>query len=94
MEVRKYTNDLNQQEVEDLGSVLGLYKKTFNKTSPQTIHKDTIEAWLKKQDDVIKNCGTTTWRALAKGFQAVKQHGYVEKIQRGKYSFFMLAICS
>ena len=60
--------------------------------SPQTIHGDAIEAWLKGQDNVIGTCGTTTWRALAKGFQAVEQHDFVEKIRRGKYSFSMLAI--
>ena len=90
--MKKYTNDLNQQEVEDLGSALGLYVKTFNRTSPQTIHGDTIKAWLNRKDNVIKTCGSTTWRALAKGFQAVEQHGCVEKIRRGNYSFSTLAI--
>ena len=85
-EVRKFTDDLNQREVEDLGLALGLYKNTFHKMSQQTIHGVTIEAWLKKQDNVIGTSGTTTWRALAKGFQAVEQHGCVEKIRRGKYS--------
>ena len=90
-EVKKYTNVLNQQEVKDLGLALGLYITTFNTMSPQTIHGATIEAWLQKRDNVIKTCGTTTWRALAKGFQVVEQHGCVEKIRRGKYSFSMLA---
>ena len=86
--VRKYTDDLNQQEVKDLGLALGLYRNTFHKMSPPTTHDDIIEAWLKRKDNVIGICGTTTWRALAKGFQAVEQHGCVENIRRGKYSSY------
>ena len=53
--------------------------------SSETFRDDMIDAWLQKEDDVLKR-GVPTWETLAKALRdrTVNQVGVAEKIETEK----------
>ena len=71
---------LPKESVIQLGLALGLsYRKLQNmKQYPD----DMVDAWLRKEDDVLKKSGAPTWRLLIAALREIQQEGIAQDIEK------------
>ena len=68
-EVRGYLLDLTQTDIHNLGLTLGLYHRNLKSMrDTDTFRDDMIDAWLQKEDQVLKQ-GVPTWETLVKALR-------------------------
>ena len=83
-EVANYLRALPNDEVTHLGLALGL---TYRKLkSMQQCPDDMVDAWLRKEENVLEKSGRPTWTSLVKALRGIRQEGiaqYIEKIKIG-----------
>ena len=75
-----------QADIHSLGISLGLYHRHLkDMRSSETFRDDMIDAWLQKEDNVLKR-GVPTWENLTKALRdrTVNQVGVAEKIETEK----------
>ena len=82
-----YLYNLGKSDVKTLGLLLGLNLITVSNTfegSSQKIYLDSIlEAWFRKQDDVLQK-GCPSWRVLVVALEdkQLRQNGIAAEIRR------------
>ena len=68
-EIKKYLLDLTQTDIHNLGLTLGLYHRHLKSMRDSgTFRDDMIDAWLQKEDQVLKR-GLPTWETLVKALK-------------------------
>lgn len=74
--------DLDYRHIYNLGLALGLRRNKLIDKDKSTLLDDVITAWLRKEDDVIKQ-GVPTWKNLVKALRnrRVGQNGIADKIE-------------
>ena len=85
-EVTEYLLDLKEADIHHLGLALGLYYDRLKSGSgSETFLDDMIDAWLKKEDSVIKR-GVPTWETLVKALRhrRVNQTEVADRIETEK----------
>ena len=86
LEITNYLLDLGPTEIYNLGLTLGLnHRHLKSMQSSDTFREDVIDAWLQKEDQVLKK-GVPTWKTLVKALKdrRVNQIGVAEKIETEK----------
>ena len=83
--VEKVISDLTPQQVFKLGQELGLYRSTLKKMPQEDIHRDMVQAWLTKMDDVPDVGGDPTWRSFARGLAELRLWGPVDIIRESEW---------
>ena len=72
--VRKYLENLSDENLIELGEALGLSYPKLRKMKP--LLNEMVAAWLNRQDKV----GETTWSTLVKALESVGQKGIANTI--------------
>ena len=86
LEVTDYLLDLGKTDIHNLGLTLGLHHRHLKTMGDsETFRDDMIDAWLQKEDQVLKR-GVPTWENLVKSLRdrRVNQAGVAEKIENDK----------
>ena len=88
-EICRYLTVLSQQNILDLGMVLGISYpnlKDYKQSAPQQFLYEVVAAWLRKQDFVIEKGRTPTWHNLVKALRddTVRQNGIADDISKDK----------
>ena len=86
LEVTNYLLDFGQTDIHNLGITLGLYHRHLRSMrDSETFRDDMIDAWLQKEDQVLKR-GLPTWKTLVKALKdrRVNHIGLAEKIENEK----------
>ena len=81
-EVANYLRTLPNGEVTRLGLALGLtYPKLKN-----MLHcpDDMVDAWLRKEENVLEKSGRPTWTSLVKALRGIGQEGIAQDIEKVK----------
>lgn len=64
---------LTNQELIDVGVALGLDYIRLKNTNTESLFQDMVHAWLREDDNVLKESGSPTWMSLVK---ALEQKGF------------------
>ena len=86
LEVTNYLLDFGKTDIHNLGLTLGLqHRHLKNMGDSDTFRDDMIDAWLQKEDQVLK-MGMPTWETLVKALRdrRVNQTGVADKIEKDK----------
>ena len=84
VEIKKYLSKLSKYQVTELGLHLGLsYRWLSDRERSESYRNDVVDAWLKRQDNVLKVC-PPTWRNLVEALRKVKQNGIASEILADK----------
>lgn len=79
-EVAGYLQALPKEVVVQLGLALGLsYRKLQN---IQQCPDYMVDAWLRKESDVLKKSGPPTWRSLIAALRKIEQEGIAQDIEK------------
>ncbi len=73
--------DLGKPQIVKVGVSLGLYYENLYDLNSDDIPHNMVHMWLIKQDNVIKESGTPTWRSLIKALQDNDFNGNVHYIK-------------
>ena len=81
-DVAQYLSELDIGQIRKLGLALGLhYSNLKNMKSPLD---DMVEAWLRKDDSVLKRSGPPSWKSLVTALEAISSTGIAEKVRKDK----------
>ena len=78
-DVTQYLTDLEPAQILRLGGALGLHYPNLKKM--QTPLEDMVEAWLRKDDNVLERSGPPTWKSLVKALETIGNIGIADKIK-------------
>ena len=81
-EVLHFLNELDTQELLELGGELGLDPIKLNRIPSQELPRRISISWIQEQDHVKETSGTPTWRSLAKAMRQVGANGTADKIEQ------------
>ena len=81
-EITQYLNDLNNEQLVNLGGALGLHFPTLQRM--KDLPNDMVAAWLLRQEDVLKTSGEPTYERLAKALGEIGQNGLAKDVREQK----------
>ena len=87
LEVTNYMLDLQQNDMYNLGIVLGLNQPRLkDMKASDTFRDDVIAAWLRREDQVNER-GVPTWKTLVTALRhpRVNQNGVADKVAKEKH---------
>lgn len=76
--MQKSLKELPSLAIKNLGCALGLSYTKFDKM--EDLLNDTIAAWLRKEDYVLKRTGKPSWKILVCKLKEIGQTGIAEMI--------------
>ena len=79
-DVIQYLSDLTSEQIVHLGGALGLSYPSLKKMKNPL--EDMVEAWLRKDDDVLSRSGHPSWKSLVDTLELIKHAGIAEKIRQ------------
>ena len=74
-----HLQDLNDQQLRNVGGALGLSYSIMGKMS--TLPEDMVAAWLRREDFVMSMSGEPTWKTLVEALKKVGQGGIAGDIE-------------
>ena len=77
-DVTNYLGELDINQIRSLGGALGLLYPNLKKMESPL--EDMVEAWLRKDDNVLTRSGPPTWKSLVKALKDIGNNGIAEKI--------------
>ena len=81
-EVTKCLEDLDEEQLIQLGGALGLHYS--NLRGKVLLLEELVFDWLNQEDDVMLKSGKPSWESLMAALRTISQHGIVRKIQQQK----------
>lgn len=82
--VYKRLRDLGNTELKQLGIALGLKYAHINRMAEEALCNRIIQAWLRKDDDVLKISGKPSWEGLTKALEDIGMKGIADDIRRAE----------
>lgn len=86
-DVVQYLSDLQTAQITRLGEALGLLYPTLKKMERPL--EDMVEAWLRKDDNVLKRSGSPSWKSLVKALEMNNYNGIAEIIIKEKLQIYI-----
>ena len=83
-EVANYLRTVPSGEVTRLGLALGLCYPKLKNMQHCPGPDDMVDAWLRKEDNVLKQSGRPTWTSLVKALRDIGQEGIAQDIEKIK----------
>lgn len=81
-DVTCYLGDLEKTQIIKLGGALGLFYPNLKKMEGSL--DDMVEAWLRKDDQVLSKSGHPTWKSLVRALELTGNAGIAENIRKDK----------
>ena len=81
-EVCKSLKALNNEQLRQLGTALGLLYSNLKKM--KDLPDDIVDAWLNGMDSVLKKSGPPSWTSLIEALENIGQEGIASTIRKGK----------
>ena len=82
MEVLRYLNDIDPNNLKFLGLALGLSMPKLQRM--KNIIFDIVCAWINREDQVLERSGEPSWRGLVCALKEIGQTGVAEDIKKQK----------
>ena len=82
--IASYLKDLPEEQLKQLGLVLGLYYPSLKKM--ETFPDDMVHAWLLRQDGVIEASGEPRFQSLATALEEIGQKGLALDVKQQKHA--------
>ena len=83
--VTRHLKNLTKAHLIGLGTALGLYYPRLQNMEGESLSNEIVAAWLRKDDNVTKASGPTTWTSLAAALEAVGHTGVASGISSSNY---------
>ena len=83
--VKQSLTNLDNETLTDLGEALGISYPKLRRMP--NILDGMVAAWLRREDDVLRESGEPTWTSLVEALEEIGQWGVAEDIKKIKSSF-------
>ena len=84
-QIQQYLTKLSIQDLTKVAMNLGLDYSRFLRVSPESLLQNMVQAWLRKDDDVIEKSGEPSWDSLCKALEECGHKGTALNIKmKGK----------
>lgn len=80
--ITQHLRQLNIEELRSLGVELGVCYSRLKNTSQESLLYDMVNAWLRRDDEVIKCSGEPSWKTLCKALEAKGHNGIASDIRK------------
>lgn len=80
---------LAPHEIVQVGVALGLNYNHLQNMNQNDLLNEMINAWLRRDDNVIQASGTPTWQSLVKALESLHFSGVASEIRKDRYVAFM-----
>ena len=81
-QITQYLTSLKKEELVHVGLRLGLHYLTLKKMSPESLLNDMVNAWLRRDDDVIEGSGEPSWESLSKAREDCGHKGIASDVKK------------